>query len=284
VLIRRAALQHLKDKQAAAAAAAKQQPSVAENGSKAKKSVNGDDDGVNEDDEDDDDEEDDDGDAAVQEGNNKPTQAAAAVAASSLDAVDPEQFVQQCSIGRNCFELLGYDLLLTDDGRPIVMEVNHGPSLETGAAIDTRIKSQVLSDLFRHISVFLPDCRKPALRTRRYLQRVVKRSPDADLALSPPTGFRVVYPLREPHRSAEEAALADEYCRAAAALSQSTNQQQQQQRTPTIRKNGSFSFGSATAASNALPPIVEKKATAAAVSKTRSFSLPAAATQSRPKK
>ena len=70
--------------------------------------------------------------------------------------IDPEQFVQNCCIGRNCFELLGFDLLLTEEGLPIVMEVNHGPSLETGAAIDQRVKSQVLTDLFRHVSVLPP--------------------------------------------------------------------------------------------------------------------------------
>jgi len=46
----------------------------------------------------------------------------------------------------NCFELLGYDVLIDQDLRPWLMEVNLSPSLATESPLDLKIKSQLFID------------------------------------------------------------------------------------------------------------------------------------------
>lgn len=48
--------------------------------------------------------------------------------------------------GFNCFELLGFDIMLDDMGRPWMIEVNNLPSFETETALDSHIKTQLLRD------------------------------------------------------------------------------------------------------------------------------------------
>lgn len=52
-----------------------------------------------------------------------------------------------------CFELLGFDILLDSDLKPWLLEVNLSPSMNTDSPLDTRIKSQVLVDLFNLVGV-----------------------------------------------------------------------------------------------------------------------------------
>ena len=46
----------------------------------------------------------------------------------------------------NCFELLGYDVLIDQNLRPWLMEVNLSPSLATESPLDLKIKSQLFID------------------------------------------------------------------------------------------------------------------------------------------
>lgn len=46
----------------------------------------------------------------------------------------------------NCFELLGYDVLIDQDLKPWLMEVNLSPSLATESPLDLKIKSQLFVD------------------------------------------------------------------------------------------------------------------------------------------
>lgn len=46
----------------------------------------------------------------------------------------------------NCFELLGFDILLDSDMKPWLMEVNLSPSLATESPLDLKIKSQLFLD------------------------------------------------------------------------------------------------------------------------------------------
>jgi hypothetical protein len=48
----------------------------------------------------------------------------------------------------NCFELLGFDILIDDKHEPWLLEVNLSPSLACDSPIDQKIKSGVLADLF----------------------------------------------------------------------------------------------------------------------------------------
>jgi hypothetical protein len=46
----------------------------------------------------------------------------------------------------NCFEMLGFDILLDSDMKPWLMEVNLSPSLATESPLDLKIKSNLFLD------------------------------------------------------------------------------------------------------------------------------------------
>ncbi len=48
----------------------------------------------------------------------------------------------------NCFELYGFDVLVDENMKPWLMEVNLSPSLACDAPIDLKIKANMVSDLF----------------------------------------------------------------------------------------------------------------------------------------
>lgn len=48
----------------------------------------------------------------------------------------------------NCFELLGFDILIDDNFAPWLLEVNLSPSLNTDSNIDLKVKSKLISELF----------------------------------------------------------------------------------------------------------------------------------------
>ena len=53
----------------------------------------------------------------------------------------------------SCFELLGYDVLIDQDLKPWLMEVNLSPSLATESPLDLKIKSQLFLDTMNLISM-----------------------------------------------------------------------------------------------------------------------------------
>jgi hypothetical protein len=63
----------------------------------------------------------------------------------------------------NCFELLGFDVLLDDELRPWLMEVNLSPSLACESPLDHLIKSNLIADLFTLIGVRQFDRRKDGM-------------------------------------------------------------------------------------------------------------------------
>jgi hypothetical protein len=48
----------------------------------------------------------------------------------------------------NCFELLGFDVLIDQNFKPWLLEVNLSPSLNTDTKLDFTIKSMLMADLF----------------------------------------------------------------------------------------------------------------------------------------
>lgn len=46
------------------------------------------------------------------------------------------------------FELLGFDILLREDLKPFLIEVNHSPSLNISTPLDIYVKSGVLREIF----------------------------------------------------------------------------------------------------------------------------------------
>lgn len=53
----------------------------------------------------------------------------------------------------NCFELLGFDILIDNKFKPWLLEVNLSPSLNIDANIDLRIKGTLLADLFNLVGI-----------------------------------------------------------------------------------------------------------------------------------
>jgi hypothetical protein len=56
----------------------------------------------------------------------------------------------------NCFELLGFDVLIDIDLKPWLLEVNLSPSMNTDSTLDIEIKSELLVDLFNLIGIQEP--------------------------------------------------------------------------------------------------------------------------------
>jgi tubulin polyglutamylase TTLL5 len=48
----------------------------------------------------------------------------------------------------NCFELLGFDILIDNQLNPWLLEVNLSPSLNCDSPLDQRIKGELIADLF----------------------------------------------------------------------------------------------------------------------------------------
>ena len=57
----------------------------------------------------------------------------------------------------NCFEVLGFDILLDDALRPWLLEINLSPSLNTDSNLDLKIKGAMIADMFTMMGVVPPD-------------------------------------------------------------------------------------------------------------------------------
>ena len=65
----------------------------------------------------------------------------------------------------NCFEVLGFDILIDDNLKPWLLEINLSPSLNTDSALDLKIKGNMLADLFSMIGIVSKDQRFSADKT-----------------------------------------------------------------------------------------------------------------------
>ena len=45
-----------------------------------------------------------------------------------------------------CFHILGFDVLITSDLKPYLIEVNHTPSFETSTPLDYDVKKNLIKD------------------------------------------------------------------------------------------------------------------------------------------
>jgi tubulin polyglutamylase TTLL6/13 len=52
-----------------------------------------------------------------------------------------------------CFQILGFDILINQDFNPVLLEVNHTPSLITDTPLDHFIKRSLIKDTFRLLNV-----------------------------------------------------------------------------------------------------------------------------------
>ncbi|XP_052057766.1 tubulin polyglutamylase TTLL5-like isoform X14 [Mytilus californianus] len=68
----------------------------------------------------------------------------------------------------NCFELYGFDVLVDDNMKPWVLEVNLSPSLACDSPLDSKIKTNMISDLLSMSGIV---CHDPMMRTLQQSRR-----------------------------------------------------------------------------------------------------------------
>ena len=64
-----------------------------------------------------------------------------------------KQWKWQCHIVINCFEILGFDVLIDESLRPWLIEINLSPSLNTDSAVDLKIKGNMIADTFTMVGI-----------------------------------------------------------------------------------------------------------------------------------
>lgn len=82
-----------------------------------------------------------------------------------------------------CFELLGFDILLTSTLKPVLIEVNHTPSFRTDSKLDAMVKNNLIKNTLLLLNVSAGDrqkfnLRKAALSQIRLYGNVFDRSPE----------------------------------------------------------------------------------------------------------
>ncbi len=64
-----------------------------------------------------------------------------------------QEFVNHVPYRNNCFQLLGFDILIDSNLKPWLLEVNLSPSLNTDSPLDLKIKGNLIADLFTLIGI-----------------------------------------------------------------------------------------------------------------------------------
>ncbi len=77
----------------------------------------------------------------------------------SIENTTFSAFDTQVPYRNNCFELLGFDVLLDSHLRPWLLEVNLSPSLNMDSPLDQRIKGELIADIFSIIGIIPKDQR-----------------------------------------------------------------------------------------------------------------------------
>ena len=73
--------------------------------------------------------------------------------------------------GLMCFDLLGFDIILDDDLKPYVLEVNHAPSLNLDTPLDKKLKTEMMGSMFDIMNIDLEKRRAMILKERRALKK-----------------------------------------------------------------------------------------------------------------
>ena len=59
-----------------------------------------------------------------------------------------------------CFEVLGFDVLIDQNGKPWLLEVNQSPSFATESDLDYQVKHKVITDTFNLLGLTKQDRQK----------------------------------------------------------------------------------------------------------------------------
>lgn len=52
-----------------------------------------------------------------------------------------------------CFQILGFDIMIDNNFKPWLIEVNQSPSFKTDSGLDYEVKKQVLRDAFKLLNI-----------------------------------------------------------------------------------------------------------------------------------
>jgi len=96
----------------------------------------------------------------------------------SLLCIDSQvqQHLKKINNKNNCFELLGFDVLIDSDMKPWLMEVNLSPSLATESPLDLKIKSQLFLDTMNLICLRKFDRRRDNLNKMKNRVKNIMRA------------------------------------------------------------------------------------------------------------
>lgn len=84
----------------------------------------------------------------------------------TIIAIEPEVvlMVRKLALGRNnCFDLLGFDVIIDSNLKPWLLEVNLSPSLATDSPLDLFIKGNLISDTLNLVGVRMFDRKKECM-------------------------------------------------------------------------------------------------------------------------
>ena len=74
-----------------------------------------------------------------------------------------------------CFQILGFDIMLTQELKPILLEINQMPSFTCDALLDTRIKRGLLTDVYKTLNLNMPRKRQyKAEKLKKFHERMMK--------------------------------------------------------------------------------------------------------------
>lgn len=92
--------------------------------------------------------------------------------------------------GFTCFEVLGFDILVDDRVRPVLMEVNHTPSLTCDTPLDHRIKHSLVTETWSIINIQPTDKQKHLEREKRQFTKRMQAAVQNKLMMLRPNNGR----------------------------------------------------------------------------------------------
>lgn len=97
-----------------------------------------------------------------------------------------------------CFEILGFDIMIDDEGKPWLLEVNWSPSFADESPFDVSLKKSVIKGALKIVNVpsNFKKCvvaRRKAIASRRPSQPLW--SMDEELEIAKKTNYKLIYPL-----------------------------------------------------------------------------------------
>ena len=85
--------------------------------------------------------------------------------------------LKRFNVGSNCFDLLGFDILIDSNFKPWLLEVNLSPSLATDSPLDFHIKSNLITDTFNLVGIYMKFPRKSHFKGTGKIFNKMKNSP-----------------------------------------------------------------------------------------------------------